>query len=204
MPKSYKLYLVAQCEQNEPEFLSHIEAALQAGVDVLQLRQKQLDCRSFFKLALKLKLLSDKYHTPLIINDRLDIALGVDASGVHLGQEDLDVKIARKLLGPSKLIGLSVSKKEHLKDLAYVDYLGVGAVFTTPTKTDSKAMGIDNLKELLKLCKLPVVAIGGICLENIELFKGLDLAGFAVVRAIMDAADPAKATRLLREKILEL
>lgn len=197
---SYKIYLVASKEQkSEDKFLNIIKEALKAGVNIVQLREKELNTLEFYNLALKVKRLCDEFKIPFLINDRIDIALAVDASGVHIGQKDLPLKIARQILGDEKLIGLTINHKSELVNLQKADYIGVGAVFPTPSKKECMVLGIDGLKEIVNLSPLPVVAIGGIDHTNISLFKGITIDGVAVIRAIMDAKDPSKSVFNLKQ-----
>ncbi|MBF7060644.1 thiamine phosphate synthase [Campylobacter volucris] len=197
---SYKIYLVASKEQkSEDKFLNIIKEALKAGVNIVQLREKELNTLEFYNLALKVKRLCDEFKVPFLINDRIDIALAVDASGVHIGQKDLPLKIARQILGDEKLIGLTINHKSELVNLQKADYIGVGAVFPTPSKKECMVLGIDGLKEIVNLSPLPVVAIGGIDHTNISLLKGIAIDGVAVIRAIMDAKDPSKSVFNLKQ-----
>ncbi|MBF7069388.1 thiamine phosphate synthase [Campylobacter volucris] len=197
---SYKIYLVASKEQkSEDKFLNIIKEALKAGVNIVQLREKELNTLEFYNLALKVKRLCDEFKIPFLINDRIDIALAVDASGVHIGQKDLPLKIARQILGDEKLIGLTINHKSELVNLQKADYIGVGAVFPTPSKKECMVLGIDGLKEIVNLSPLPVVAIGGIDHTNISLLKGIAIDGVAVIRAIMDAKDPSKSVFNLKQ-----
>nr|WP_229239198.1 thiamine phosphate synthase [Campylobacter volucris] len=197
---SYKIYLVASKEQkSEDKFLNIIKEALKAGVNIVQLREKELNTLEFYNLALKVKRLCDEFKIPFLINDRIDIALAVDASGAHIGQKDLPLKIARQILGDEKLIGLTINHKSELVNLQKADYIGVGAVFPTPSKKECIVLGIDGLKEIVNLSPLPVVAIGGIDHTNISLLKGIAIDGVAVIRAIMDAKDPSKSVFNLKQ-----
>lgn len=179
-----------------------VAAAVQGGVTCVQLREKQMNTRDFFAQAMALKTLLHPLHIPLIINDRIDIALACGAEGVHLGQSDLPVEEARRLLPPEVFIGWSV---ETLTDVARsaalpVDYLGVSPIFATPTKTDTSApWGLDGLRSVRNACALPLVAIGGIHADNARevLHSGAD--GLAVVSAICAAPDPRAAAQVLRD-----
>ncbi|TXE89267.1 thiamine phosphate synthase [Campylobacter volucris] len=197
---SYKIYLVASKEQkSEDKFLNIIKEALKAGVNIVQLREKELNTLEFYNLALKVKRLCDEFKVLFLINDRIDIALAVDASGVHIGQKDLPLKIARQILGDEKIIGLTINHKSELVNLQKADYIGVGAVFPTPSKKECIVLGIDGLKEIVNLSPLPVVAIGGIDHTNISLLKGIAINGVAVIRAIIDAKDPSKSVFELKK-----
>lgn len=207
MAYSLKLYLVAsKGSLDKQSFLHRIKLCLEGGVDIIQLREKELNTKDFYELAFELKKLCKEYKKPLIINDRLDIALAIDADGLHIGQEDLPLKKARMLLGKDKILGLSVSSFKDLKNIdeSLVDYLGIGAIYSTPTKKESKAIGIEGLKALLTKSKLDIVVIGGIEYDNLKYFKGLKIAGFAVVRALMQAKEPFKEAKKLKEKIKEI
>ncbi|MCX2682397.1 thiamine phosphate synthase [Campylobacter sp. MIT 21-1685] len=198
------LYLVATKlnKQSDENFLNTLEEALRGGVSIIQLREKTLNSRDFYLLALKVKKLCDTYTVPFIINDRVDIALACEASGVHLGQEDLPVKEARKILGREKIIGLSLKKISQLKDCGGADYLGCGAIKASATKKESEIIPLEDLREIITLSPLPVVAIGGIDESVVKQMNGLNLAGIAVIRAIMNAKSPYKAALNLR-KIFE-
>ncbi|AJC85040.1 thiamine phosphate synthase [Campylobacter peloridis] len=197
--KSLKIYLVAsKGSKTQDEFLNTIEAALKAKVDILQLREKNLNTLEFYNLALKVKKLCDKYDSAFVINDRIDIAMGVNASGVHIGQKDMPLKKARELLGKDKIIGLTINHKHELMHTQGANYLGVGAVFSTPSKKDCSVLGIEGLKEIANLSSLPIVAIGGINENNLSLLKECKIQGIAVIRAIMEANDPYMATLNLR------
>lgn len=192
------LYLVASRGKNTAErFLNIVENAIKGGVSVVQLREKNLNSREFFKLAKRLKALCDELSTPLIINDRLDIALAVNATGVHLGQDDMPVNVARELLGADKIIGLSVKTPLELENSANADYVGCGAVFQSTTK-ESSVIGVAGLKALCEKSALPVVAIGGIDENNVCELKGCKIAGIAVSSAIMNAKNPRVASENLR------
>ncbi len=150
------LYLVAtQGDRSQEEFLSIIKQAIEGGVDIIQLREKHLSSKAFYHLATKVKILCDRFQTPLLINDRIDIALACNASGVHIGQDDMPLSVARRILGDDKIIGLSVREPKHLSDLqksgdiGSVDYLGVGAVRATTSKNDSAVIGINGLKSII-------------------------------------------------------
>lgn len=197
------LYLVAsRGELSDENFLNRLESAIKGGVSIIQLREKTLSTREFYELALKVKKLTKTYKIPLIINDRLDIALALDADGVHLGQEDLDVSIARKLLGKEKIIGLSLKKLEQLDFIKGASYLGCGAIKPTPTK-DSEVLSLEILRQIIVLSNLPVVAIGGIDESVVSELRGINLSGIAVVRAIMEAKDPFLAAKNLKRLFKE-
>ncbi|CAM4183499.1 thiamine phosphate synthase [Campylobacter armoricus] len=198
--KSFDIYLVASKGlRSEVEFLNIIEASLKAGLGILQLREKKLSSLEFYNLALKVKRLCDVYNTPFVVNDRIDIAMSVNASGVHIGQEDIPLKKARELLGNDKIIGISINHKNELKNIKEADYIGVGAVFATPSKKDCVVLGVDGLKEIANLSPLPVVAIGGIDENNVILLRNCKIKGVAVIRAIMDSKNPFLSTLNLKK-----
>lgn len=197
------LYLVANRGQRSDEsFLNHIKQALKGGVSIVQLREKELGSREFFELGLKLKRLCDEFKVPLIINDRVDIALALDASGVHLGQEDLECSLVRRLLGEDKIIGVSVKNLTQLQGLKGVDYLGCGAIKSTPTK-QSSLLSLQTLVQITQKSPVGVVAIGGIDEEVLKELRGIKLSGVAVVRAIMDATKPYEAALNLKKLVYE-
>ncbi|MBC7362986.1 MAG: thiamine phosphate synthase [Candidatus Aminicenantes bacterium] len=182
-----------------------VRKAVYGGVTVVQLREKECSSREFYELALELKKIMPT-EIPLIINDRVDIALAVRADGVHLGQSDLPVKTARELLGQEAIIGLSVENLKQLEEALHlpVDYLAISPVFPTPTKTDFSspaAWGLDGLRQARNLTELPLVAIGGINEENAEKVISAGADGLAVVSAICASSDPEQAARALKEKI---
>ena len=181
-----------------------VEEAVLGGVVIVQLREKNTGNREFYELAVKLKRVLSKHHVPLIINDRLDIALAADAEGVHLGQTDLALSISRKILGPEKIIGLSVETLQQAYDAneTDADYIAISPVFSTPTKTDTRQpFGIKGVKEVSSISKFPAVAIGGINADNAGEVIRNGAAGIAVVSAIMAAASPLQAAAELKKII---
>lgn len=195
------LYLIASRGKfSDERFLNIVKNAIKGGVSVVQLREKELNSREFYALALKLKVLCDEFQTPFIINDRVDIALAVGASGVHLGQDDLPVSTARKLLGKNKIIGLSVKTLSQLEMANGADYVGCGAVFQSATK-ESQIIGVEGLQTLCAQSALPVVAIGGICLDNIALLKECQIAGVAISSALMNATKVYETSLYLKKAL---
>ncbi len=180
-----------------------VEEAIIGGATIVQLREKDLPSRAFFELAKKMKQVTERYHIPLIINDRLDIALAVDAAGLHVGQSDLPAVIARRLLGAGKILGVSVTNQEEAiraeKDGA--DYLGAGAVFPTGTKQDAAYVDYQELQKITQSVKVPVVAIGGINGSNVMKLKGGGIAGIAVVSAIFAQKNPRKAAEAMKRLV---
>ena len=190
----------------EEEFLCRTEAALQGGVTFLQLREKDKSTREYLALAEKVHKLTKKYNVPLIIDDRLDIAMAIDAEGVHLGQSDMPISIARKLFGPDKIIGATAKTVPQALE-AYeqgADNLGVGAIYPTTTKVKTILTSTDTLKEICEAVPIPVNAIGGLSKDNISILAGIPIAGICVVSAIMKAEDPKQAAIELRHQASEL
>ncbi|CUO21792.1 thiamine phosphate synthase [Clostridium disporicum] len=190
--KELKLYLVTDSDiLRDRDFYKSIEAALKGGVTMLQLREKNASGKEFLKKAVRLRELTRKYDVKFIINDRVDIAMLCDADGVHVGQSDIPADKVRQLLGPNKIIGVSARTVEEARTAKEngADYLGVGAMFTTTTKLDAKAISIEKLMEIKENVNLPIVAIGGLNLNNIEMLKQCNIDGYAVVSAILKAED---------------
>lgn len=200
---NYKLYLVTDRHRLKEKTLeTAVQEAIEGGVTIIQLREKTIDSLNFYYTALRLKQVTDKYSKPLIINDRLDIALAIDAAGVHLGQNDISCKIARKLMGGNKIVGVSVATIEEAKKAEKdgADYIGVGALFPTHTKEKTRRVSIDLLRKIKKAISIPVIAIGGIHENNVSLLKGTDIDGIAVVSAILDKNNvKAAAQELIRK-----
>jgi len=198
------------CLIADPEFSADrnipaiVEDAVRSGVTLVQLRAKNLSCRDFLDLALNLTAFLNAHHIPLIINDRVDIALACRASGVHLGQDDLPLPLARQLLGPDKIIGISVNSREEAvaAEKQGADYLGVGPVYPTSTKKDLRAiLGLPGLKAISETVRIPILAIGGITAENAGEVMASGADGVAVISAILGAEDISQATRKLLEAI---
>lgn len=187
---------------SEEEFLSRVEQALKGGVTLLQLREKEKTTREYIALAEKVHKLTQKYNIPLIIDDRIDVAMAVDAEGVHLGQSDMPVDIARKILGEDKIIGATAKTVPQALE-AYAngaDNLGVGAIYPTTTKVKTVLTSVDTLKEIVKAVPIPVNAIGGLNKNNIDILENTGIAGVCVVSAIMKADNPQKAAEEIKEK----
>lgn len=200
----YSLYLVTDRKQPAPgTFEKVVEEALKGGVTLVQLREKEGDTGLLYERAVKLKQITKAYHVPLIIDDRIDIMMAADADGVHLGQSDMPAALARKLIGPDKIMGVSAGTLEEAvkaeKDGA--DYLGVGAMFPTATKKDADITAPKTLRKIMDTVHIPVVTIGGMNERTIPLFKGYGLSGFAVVSAIMASREPEKAAKNLKRII---
>lgn len=190
--ESLKLYLVTDSAILEGrDFYESIEDALKGGVTMLQLREKDCSGKEFLEKAIKLRELTRNYNVKFIINDRVDIALLCDADGVHVGQSDIPASEVRKLIGDNKILGVSARTLEEAKKAKEhgADYLGVGAIFGTNTKLDAKHVSIDTLKEIKSKVKIPIVAIGGLNLNNIKEIKECKIEGYAVVSAILASND---------------
>ena len=198
----YSVYLVTdRRNKTDEEFLNIIEEAIKGGTTIVQLREKTASTKEFYDLALKVKEITSKYGVPLLINDRIDIALAVDSEGVHIGQDDMPADIAREIIGEDKILGVSASTVEEAKkaEIDSADYIGSGAVFPTSTKDDADSVSKEELKEIVDSIDIPVVAIGGITVENASTLKGSGIAGVSVVSAIMSAEDPKEASEKLKE-----
>ena len=198
----YSVYLVTDSRNNtEEEFLSTIEEAIKGGTTIVQLREKTASTRDFYQLALKVKEITSKYGVPLLINDRIDIAIAIDSDGVHVGQDDMPADVARAIIGDEKILGVSASTvDEAIKAQADgADYIGSGAVFPTSSKDDADSVSKEELKEIVDSVDIPVVAIGGINLENASSLKDTGIAGFSVISAIMYAEDSKVASSKLKE-----
>lgn len=202
----YTLYLVTDRElMSSATIEESVELAIRGGVTLVQLREKEADSKAFYETALRVKEITDQYQIPLIINDRVDIALAVDAAGVHVGQSDLPAAKVRELIGPDKIIGVSAGNLEQAlaARAAGADYLGVGAMYATGTKTDAIVTGTDELWRICAEVGLPVVIIGGINEQTITEFKGIPISGAAIVSAIIAKEDVEGAARNLKELIYQ-
>ena len=186
----------------EEEFLRRVEQGLLGGATLLQLREKERTTREYIALAEKVHAIARKYHVPLIIDDRVDVALAVDAEGVHVGASDMPVAMARKLMGTGKIIGATAKTVPQARD-AYAqeaDYLGVGAIYPTTTKVKTVLTSADTLRKICDAVPIPVNAIGGLNRDNIGVLTGIPIAGICVVSAIMKASDPKQAAAELMEQ----
>lgn len=197
------LYAVTDRSWEGPLTLEEqLEEALKAGVTLVQLREKELDPAAFSEQAGKIKAITDKYRVPLIINDHVEIALGCDAAGVHIGQGDQCPRTVRRLIGPDKILGVTARTAEQARmaEEQGADYLGSGAVFGSRTKRDARSMTTERLKEITAAVSIPVVAIGGINRDNIHLLAGTGVAGAAVVSGIFGAEDISQTVKMLRQR----
>lgn len=191
---------------SEEEFLRRTEEALKGGASLLQLREKDKTTREYIALAEKVHTLTKKYNVPLIIDDRVDVALAMGAEGVHLGQSDMPINTARKILGDDFIIGATTKTVPQALE-AYqqgADYLGVGAIYPTTTKVKTVITSTETLGNICSAVPIPVNAIGGLNKDNIDILKGIPIAGICVVSAIMKADDPKQATTELKARAKEL
>lgn len=197
---NYTLYLCTDRQLMSTETIEEaVELAIQGGVTVVQLREKDCTSREFYEVAKQVKAITDAYEIPLLINDRLDIALAVGADGVHLGQTDIPVLVARDLLGPDKIVGATANTIEKAEEAwkSGADYLGVGDVFGTTTKADTKHVTLEELKKIKELVDIPVVAIGGINADNIASLRTAGVDGAAVISALIGQKDITAAAETL-------
>lgn len=188
------------------KFLPSVEAACKGGATIIQLREKNKSTREYMELASAVHEITSRYNVPLIIDDRVDVALAIGAEGVHVGQTDMPVAVARKLMGPGKIIGATTKTVPQALE-AYeqgADYCGVGAIYPTTTKVVTILTSVDTLKEIVKAVPIPVNAIGGLNKDNIHVLTGSGIAGICAVSAIQKAADPEAAARELKAAFLAL
>ncbi|MCD8011105.1 MAG: thiamine phosphate synthase [Lachnospiraceae bacterium] len=206
MTVDYTLYLCTDRNLMTTDTLEEaVEAAIRGGVTVVQLREKDCSSAEFLEQAFCIKEITDRAGIPLIINDRLDVALAVDAAGVHVGQSDFPATVARRLLGPDKLIGVSAATVEEARkaEADGADYLGVGAMFATSTKTNTRPVSMERLAEIRQAVSIPIVAIGGIQASNAAQFRGTGINGLAVVSAILAQPDIEEAARRLKNIFIQ-
>ncbi|MEF9945520.1 MAG: thiamine phosphate synthase [Lachnospiraceae bacterium] len=198
------LYLVTdRGAMTEEEFLNKVEAACAGGVTLVQLREKECDSLTYYHLAQKLKKVTDAFGIPLIIDDRIDIALAVDAAGVHVGKSDIPVAVARTLMGNDKIVGATAKTvAQALQAQAEgADYLGVGAIYPTTTKVKTVITKVSTLNDICHTVQIPAIAIGGLNADNCDILRESPIAGIAVVSAIMKQADGKRAAEKLRHKM---
>ena len=199
-------FITDSTNYSEEEFLYRVEQALMGGITLLQLREKDKSTREYMDLAEKVHTLTKKYNVPLIIDDRVDVALAIGAEGVHVGQSDMPVSTARKLMGNDKIVGATTKTVPQALE-AYeqgADYLGVGAIYPTTTKVKTVLTSTETLGNICSAVPIPVNAIGGLNKDNIDVLKGIPIAGICVVSAIMKADDPKQAAVELQARAKEL
>lgn len=203
MKFNYRLYLVTDEQTPLDELLSIVEDAIQGGVSIVQLREKQSDGLLFYEKAKHLKALLKSYQVPLIINDRIDIALAVGADGIHIGQNDLPLTVVKNIVPKSMIVGVSTQTVEQAQTAERngADYIGVGSVFPTDTKKDAVDISFKSLIAIKNSVTIPAVAIGGIHQHNVQKLNDIDFAGIAVVSAIMKSANPKVAAQKLLKNI---
>ena len=202
--EALRLYLVTNRYQDSMEsFLKKVETACRSGVTIIQLREKNLTTNQYYQLAKQVKEITDAYQVPLIIDDRLDVCLAVDAAGLHIGDDELPVSVARQVLGPEKILGVTAKtvKRALEAEEGGANYLGTGAIFPTTTKENAPITLISTLKTICQRVAIPVVAIGGLTSENIEQLIGTGIAGVAVVRDLMQAEDIEAKTQAFLTKL---
>ena len=202
--EALRLYLVTNRYQDSLEsFLKKVETACRSGVTIIQLREKNLTTNQYYHLAKQVKEITDAYQVPLIIDDRLDVCLAVDAAGLHIGDDEQPVSVARQVLGPEKILGVTAKtvKRALEAETSGADYLGTGAIFPTTTKENAPITLISTLKTICQTVAIPVVAIGGLTSENIDQLIGSGIAGVAVVRDLMQAEDIETKTQAFLTKL---
>ena len=202
--EALRLYLVTNRYQDSLEnFLEKVETACRSGVTIIQLREKNLTTNQYYHLAKQVKEITDAYQVPLIIDDRLDVCLAVDAAGLHIGDDELPVSVARQVLGPDKILGVTAKtvKRALEAETSGADYLGTGAIFPTRTKENAPITLISTLKTICQTVAIPVVAIGGLTSENIDQLAATGIAGVAVVRDLMQAEDIEAKTQAFLTKL---
>jgi thiamine-phosphate pyrophosphorylase len=202
-----ELYFITDSTPYElDEFLWRVEDALKGGVTLMQLREKNRTTKEYIELAEAVHEICRKYNVPLIIDDRVDVMLAVDCEGVHLGAEDMPLEMARRIIGPEKILG-ATAKKVDVAKAAYeagADYLGVGAIYPTTTKVKTIITSTETLDAICKAVPIPVNAIGGLNASNMDVLKGIDIAGVCAVSAIMKAESPRLAAESMRKKFREI
>ncbi|MFE8694857.1 thiamine phosphate synthase [Cytobacillus sp. FJAT-53684] len=203
MKPNYTLYLVTEESMPLEQLLQTIEAAVKGGVTIVQLREKNTSGKSFFEKAKSIKALLKQYDVPLIINDRVDVALAIEADGVHVGQSDLPLTAIRNIVPATMLVGISVSTIAEAIEAEEngADYIGVGAVFPTHSKDDAKVLPEGMLAEITNAVALPAVAIGGIKLIHLPKLREMNIAGVAIVSGIMKADDPYSTAKSYRKEM---
>ncbi|MCR5480967.1 MAG: thiamine phosphate synthase [Ruminococcus sp.] len=189
----------------EQEFLDRVRSALRGGVSLIQLREKERSTREYIDLAHKVGALTQEFGVPLIIDDRVDVALASGVQGVHLGQSDMPIKTARKILGEDFIIGATAKTVEQALEAFEqgADYLGVGAIYPTTTKVKTVLTSTEMLDKICKAVPIPVNAIGGLNKDNIGVLKGIGISGICAVSAIMKADDPENAVKELSAAVKE-
>jgi len=202
-----ELYFITDSTPYEKaEFLYRVEEALKGGVTLMQLREKNRTTREYIELAQAVHKISRKYNVPLIIDDRVDVMLATDAEGVHLGAEDMAIGTARRIIGPDKILGATAKTVEVAKKACAdgADYLGVGAIFPTTTKVKTIITSVETLDLITKAVNIPVNAIGGLNPSNMDVLRGVNIAGVCAVSAIMKSNSPREAALSMMDKFRKI
>lgn len=205
--KNLQLYAITDCHWlNGRTLYSVVKESLEGGVTFLQLREKELDEEHFLEEARELQKLCREYQVPFVVNDNVDIAVAINADGVHVGQSDMEAGDVRAKLGPDKIIGVTAKtvKQAVLAQERGADYLGVGAVFHTDSKADAREISFDTLRDICKAVSIPVIAIGGITEENVKELAGTGICGVAVISAIYARSDIKKAAENLKNETCKM
>ncbi len=197
------LYVITDENLLRSNLIKAVEEAIKGGATVVQYRAKNKSSLQMYREAQQIKKVCNKYKVPLIINDRVDIAVAIDADGVHIGQEDLPVEVVRRIIGFDKILGLSTKNLKQVKEANFlpVDYIGFGSVFPTETKKDAKVTGLEDLRKAVELSLVPVVAIGGITKENVDQVLKTGCNNIAVVSAVFKGKSIFKNAKELKNKI---
>lgn len=204
--ENFRLYAVTDLRNEDPEIFRKVESVCRGGADIVQLRSKTLPDAALYRIALRMKIIAHRYRTLFFINDRLDLALAVEADGLHLGQDDLPAEGLRRVLkGKSLFVGRSThSLQQALKTAREgVDYIGVGPIFKTPTKPDYPSVGTGLIRKVKARIRIPFVCIGGISSSNVNQVVEAGGERVAVVRAVFDSSDPERSARELKMKIMK-
>ena len=200
----YSLYLCTNSEINIDYPLEYcVEQAILGGVTIVQIREKEKEYIEFFQIASRIKKVTDKYNIPLIINDNLEVAKHIKADGIHIGQNDISCLEARKILGPEKIIGVTVTNLNEAKKAieAGASYLGVGAIYKSTTKKDAPVVGVDELRKIANYSSIPVIVIGGINKNTIPMLENIKIDGYAMIRPILAQKNIIVSTEKLKKLI---
>ncbi len=200
----YSLYLCTNSEMNNNHPLEYcVEQAIIGGVTIIQIREKEKNYNEFFEIAFRIKKVTDKYNIPLIINDNIEIAINLNADGLHIGQNDISCLKARKLLGCKKIIGVTVTNLDEAKRAieSGASYLGVGAIYKSKTKSEAVIVGVDELQKIVNYSSIPVVVIGGINKNTIPMLENIKIDGYAMIRPILEQEDIVESTKVLKKLV---
>lgn len=201
----YSLYLCTDSNINKVYDIAEcVRQAIIGGVTIVQVREKTKNTDEFYLIAKKIKSMTDNYNVPLIVNDNIDVALKINADGVHIGQDDISCLEVRKTLGQNKIIGVTVTTLEEAKIAIEqgATYLGVGAIYKSKTKPDAKIVSPDEFNKIVNYCKIPIVVIGGINENTIPNFKDYNISGYAMIRPILAKANIIESTKKIKNIIL--